>query len=127
MSTNTTHAQSHVPPITEHARERWDERFDHDRPLAVAWRQACSVEAPAAWSDDARVYEPENALLLVHDGWLRTVLYNDGRLTGAGFTICEECGCPVNPIADAVCPACDAPQPSERVCGNITVCRGGDN
>lgn len=125
MSVGNTLDQTNVPPIKQHARERWHQRTPADRPLAIAWQQAKTVEAPAAQCSDARLYEPYDALLLVRDGWLRTVLINDGRLRNPGLVMCEACDDLVDPISDTECPWCGEPQPAEQVCGQITVVHGG--
>ncbi len=117
--------QMHLPPITSHAHERWHERTPADRPLEVAWRQATPVEAPAARCSYARLYERYDALMLVRDGWLRTVLHNDGRLRMDGLVMCDACDDLVDPITDIECPGCGAPQPAVLVCGQKTVVRGG--
>lgn len=125
MSVNTNLDQSYLPPITDHAHARWQERTPADRPLEVAWRQATPVEAPAAGCDHARLYEPYDALLVVRAGWLRTVLHNDGRLETAGLVLCGACDDLVDPITDECCPWCDEPLPAVQQCGAITVVRGG--
>lgn len=126
MSVCNTLDQTKVPPITQHAYERWNQRTPADRPLEVAWRQATPVDAPAAECSDVRLYEPFNALLLVRDGRLRTVLNNDGRLTNPWVVMCDACDDLVDPISETECPGCGEPQPAEQVCGQITVVRGGE-
>lgn len=118
--------QMYLPKINDHARERWHQRTPADRPLENAWYAAKHVEAPAANCDHARLYEPDDALLIVRAGCLRTVLINDGRLQRDGLVMCEVCDDLVDPITDAECPWCGERQPAEQTCGRITVVRGGD-
>lgn len=126
MSVSNNLDQTHLPPIKPHARDRWNERTPADRPLEVAWRHAKPVEAPAARCSYARLYERYDALMLVRDGWLRTVLNNDGRLEMDGLVMCEACDDLVDPITETECPGCGEPQPAVQTCGQITVKRGGD-
>ncbi|WP_418284836.1 hypothetical protein [Halorubrum sp. DTA46] len=125
MSSYTNLDQTYLPPIKQHARDRWHERFPTDRPLEAAWRTAKPVDAPAARCSHARLYEPVDALMLVRDGWLRTVLINDGRLATTGLVMCEACDDLVDPITDTRCPTCGEPQPAVQTCGQVTVIRGG--
>ena len=126
MSARNHYDQTYVPPIKQHARDRWQERTPADRPLVVAWRAAKPVEAPAARCSAARLYEPFDALMLVRDGWLRTVLVNDGRLQTDGLVMCDRCDDLIDPITDTECPWCGEPQPRSQTCGAITVVRGGE-
>ena len=126
MSARNNLEQTYVPPIKEHARARWHERTPADRPLEAAWRAGKPVSAPAARCSDARLYEPYNALMVVRNGWLRTVLVNDGRLDKDGLVMCKACDDLVDPISDSECPWCGEPQPRTRTCGAITVVRGGE-
>ncbi|NHN41830.1 hypothetical protein G9C85_09330 [Halorubellus sp. JP-L1] len=119
--------QSHLPRIKPHARTRWAERTPADRPLEVAWRQAQPVDAPAARCSYARLYQPYDALFIVRDGWLRTVLHNDGRLEKDGLVLCTTCDDLIDPIMHDTCPTCDAEQPASQTSGRITITRrGGD-
>lgn len=126
MSVRSNLDQTHLPTIKPHARDRWQERTPADRPLENAWCKAKPVEAPAAWCTYARLYEPYDALMLVRDGYLRTVLRNDGRLEKDGLVMCEACDDLVDPISDDECPWCGTVQPTVRKCGAITVVRGGE-
>jgi len=127
MSAHNNLEQTHVPPIEEHAQKRWHERTPADRPLEAAWRAGKPVGAPAARCSAARLYEPYNALMVVREGWLRTVLINDGRLAKQGLVMCEACDDLVDPVSDAACPWCGEPQPRTRTCGAITVVREGES
>lgn len=126
MNQYATHEQTHLPTITPHARERWHERTPADRPLEVAWNQAEAVDAPAARCSDVRLYQPYNALLIVRDGRLRTVLINDGRLADAPFVLCDTCDDLVDPVSDDRCPSCGEPHPAVMEVGQITIVRGGE-
>jgi len=126
MSVDNITAQTHRPVITDHARTRWEERTPADRPLEVAWRQAKPVEAPAARCTGARLYEPYDALMIVRDGSLRSVLINDGRLDTTGLVLCEACDDLIDPIGDPTCPWCGHTQPSEQTHGAITLVREGE-
>jgi rubrerythrin len=127
MSTHSNLDQTYLPPIKDHARKRWHDRFNTDRPLEAAWRTAKPVEAPAARCSHARLFEQQDALMLVRDGWLRTVLINDGRLSAPGLVMCEECDDLVDPISDKQCPSCGVDQPAVQSRGRITVVRRGDD
>jgi len=87
MSEHTNLDQTYLPLIKQHARDRWHERTPQTgrskkrgASTIEAWRIATPVDAPAAECSHARLYEPTDALMLVREGWLRTVLNNDGRL-----------------------------------------------
>jgi len=126
MSVQANLDQTHLPPIEQHARDRWHQRTPANRPLKDAWLAATPVEAPAADCEYARLYGPYNALMPVKNGWLQTVLINDGRLEKDGLVLCESCADPVDPISNRECPSCGDPQPSVQTCGQITVIRGGE-
>lgn len=119
--------QTFVPPIKPHAHDRWHQRTPADRPLEVAWRAAKPVDAPAAECSAARLYEPYDALMLIRDGWLRTVLINDGRLNNAGLVMCSACDDLVDPVTDTECPWCGEAQPRTQTCGAITIVHGGES
>ncbi|WP_152422408.1 hypothetical protein [Halorubrum californiense] len=127
MSVHTNLDQTYLPLIKQHARDRWHERTPADRSIEEAWRVATPVDAPAAECSHARLHEPTDALLLVRDGWLRTVLNNDGRLQKAGFVMCDSCDDLVDPITDTCCPSCGDPQPTVQTSGQITIIHGGEN
>lgn len=127
MSIHSNLDQTYLPPIKQHARDRWHERTPADRRLEDAWRVAKPVDAPAARCSHARLYEPTDALMLVRDGWLRTVLINDGRLQTNGLVMCESCDDLVDPITDTHCPSCGDQQPAVQTCGQVTVIRGSEN
>ena len=127
MSVHTNLDQTYLPLIKQHARDRWHERTPADQPLASAWFSATPVTAPAARCSHARLYEPTDALMLVRDGWLRTVLINDGRLQKDGLAMCEACDDLVDPITDTQCPSCGHSLPDIQTCGQVTVVRGGEN
>jgi hypothetical protein len=63
--------------------------------------------------------------MLVRDGWLRTVLINDGRLQHSGLVMCDACDDLIDPITHRRCPTCGNPQPAEQTSGQITVVQGG--
>ncbi|WP_254821947.1 hypothetical protein [Haloglomus halophilum] len=127
MSVQHNLDQTYLPLIKQHARDRWHERTPAERPLEEAWRVAKPVDAPAARCSHARLYEHTDALLLVRDGWLRTVLINDGRLNTPGLVMCRSCDDLVDPITETRCPGCGEAQPSTQTCGQITIVRGGGN
>jgi RNA polymerase subunit RPABC4/transcription elongation factor Spt4 len=127
MSAHTTLDQTYLPLIKQHARDRWHERTPGNQPLASAWFSATPVDAPAAKCSHARLYEPTDALMLVRDGWLRTVLINDGRLQHSGLVMCDNCDDLVDPITHTRCPTCGSPQPAVQTCGQVTVVHGGEN
>jgi hypothetical protein len=127
MSNHNNLDQMYLPPIKQHARNRWHERFPIDRPIEAAWRAGKPVDAPAARCEHARLYEPVDALMLVRDGWLRTVLVNDGRLSTTGLVMCEACDDLIDPITDTRCPTCGELQPAVQTCGQVTVVHGGEN
>ena len=127
MSEHTNLDQTYLPLIKQHARDRWHERTPADRPIEEAWRIATPVDAPAAECSHARLYEPTYALMLVREGWLRTVLNNDGRLQKTGLVMCDNCDDLVDPIIDTRCPSCGNPQPAVQTCGQVTVIHGGEN
>lgn len=126
MSVHNNLDQMYLPPIKQHARDRWRDRTSADRPLEAAWRAAKPVEAPAARCAYARLYERSDALMLVRNGWLRTVLINDGRLEKDGLLMCEACDDLIDPISDDECPWCGKSQPAVQECGQITVVHGGE-
>ena len=127
MSVHPNLDQTHLPLIKQHARDRWNERTPADQPLASAWFSATPVTAPAARCSHARLYEPTDALILVRDGWLRTVLINDGRLQESGLVMCCSCDDLIDPITDEHCPTCGESQPAKQTSGQITVVHGGGN
>lgn len=127
MSAHSNHHQTHLPPIKQHARDRWHERTPADQPLSSAWFSATPVDAPAAECSHARLYHPTDALMLVRDGWLRTVLINDGRLQYSGLVMCDACDDLIDPITHTDCPTCGYSQSTVQTCGQITVIYRGDN
>jgi len=127
MSTTDNLDQTYLPPIKQHARERWHERFCTDEPLDAAWFTATPVDAPAARCSHARLHQPTDALMLVRDGWLRTVLVNDGRIQQNGLVMCDACDDLVDPITHEECPSCGASQPAVQTYGRATLIRGGEN
>lgn len=94
--------------IHPHARDRWAERTPAEKPLTAAWAESLRVRAPAADADVVRLYAPYNALLILRDGTLRTVLHNDGRINCAALGVCASCENLVDPIEDNMCRWCDA-------------------
>ena len=112
-------------PIIPHAYDRWSERTPAEVSLEAAWEAAVSVEAPEADATEARLYPPYNALLVVRDGKLRTVLHNDGRIECSGLGTCDACGKLIDPLAGATCPWCGGETSSERTLGRVTLTRRG--
>jgi hypothetical protein len=110
--------------ISGHARQRWAERTPAETSLQAAWNQSVAVTAPAADSTAARLYEPYDALLVVKQGTLRTVLYNDGRIDTTGLTECSACGDLVDPVDDETCRWCGAKCGTTGTPGRVTLTRG---
>jgi hypothetical protein len=128
MYEHYTHAQSYVPSINRpHAPERWEERTPADISLAEAWKDAVPVHAPECDADSTRLYAPYDVLLVERAGTLRTVLYNDGRINPEGLAACPSCDGLYDPLqSSGTCRWCDAPLPTHRTAGGVTLVTGGD-
>lgn len=71
---------SDVPPVSEHARDRWHERTDASAPEpTTAWRhtQRISVSHPSIYAEEVRLHRPTGTLLLYTPPSITTVLTVD--------------------------------------------------
>jgi|APHM01.1.fsa_nt_gi hypothetical protein len=109
--------------IPSHAQDRWTQRTPAEKPLTVAWTESIRVCAPAANADVARLYAPYDALLVLRDGTLRTVLTNDGRINCSALGVCASCKNLIDPIADTTCRWCDS-RVQTGAHGQVKVTRG---
>jgi hypothetical protein len=117
------------PPIQEpHAPNQWTERFpDHDVDIQTAWERGLPALAPLKDGEAFRLYPPENALLILRDGLLRTAIPANDTLVlpEEDLERCQQCGNAHEPLdTDETCPWCDATLKAGRSTGPITIRRG---
>ena len=122
MSEGEQHDEA--PVVTDHAARRWAERMPHAVvDIGTAWTDGITVSASRCDCDGAKLYPPQDALLLRKNHCIVTVLPVDyTRLDAVDLVWCVNCGCATKLQRSlARCEWCASRTGTERSDGNIQI------
>lgn len=123
MSTNPTSNQYGHTVTSDHAENKYADRFDDDVPLVMAWEHGVPVEAPDKHYHEARLYPPTNLLMTAKNGVITTTMSaSKTRVKAPDKVRCQGCGNPHEPLQTTeTCPWCGATADEGRSTGAITI------
>lgn len=113
-----------IPIVTTHAAERWLERMPSATVgVETAWSEGITVNAPECDCDSAKLYPPEDALLLRKGDRIVTVLpVNYARLDITDLVWCSNCSCATTLQRSwDGCEWCGNRTGTERADGNVRI------
>lgn len=113
-----------TPIVTAHAAKRWAERAPCATvDVETAWTDGIIINAPECDCDSARLYPPQDALIIQKNARIVTVLSaNYARLDTTGIVWCSNCGCATKLQRSwDRCEWCESQAGMEHSDGNIQV------
>lgn len=126
MNANKTSESGLAPRETVHVSERWTERTAKtDIDVARAWQEGIPVSAPECRCDEARLYPPQDALVLRRGSAMVTVLWAEyHRLDAPALVRCNQCEC-VTTLSRSPreCEWCETPLTGDRADGRVQISR----
>lgn len=114
----------HHPANTRHVNERWEQRTEQSEfDPAEAWADGIRVSVPEIYSQEVRLYPPEDALLIRRDTALITVLKADySRIDSPGMITCSHCTTVTTLVRSrGECEWCGEQLHAKRVDGRIQI------
>lgn len=117
------------PPVQQpHAPNQWAERFpNHDVDIQTAWEVGLPALAPQKEGEAFRLYPPEDALIILRGGLIRTAIPERTTIVYPDCDLdqCQECDNPHEPLGTAeLCPWCGATLNAGRSSGQLTMIDG---